>query len=296
MIFNREYNRKTFKWVKSKGDVAGSNRKPFQQKKTGRAPQGDIRAPNMYHGGRAHGARPRSFYFPLNKKIRLLGLKCMLTSKFIENKLIIVSSDLRFDNESLAFLKENKTLLITKNQDEFDNKGLKYLLHCNPEKLNVMHLLSVKYLILTVDGLNQLTDLLISRNLNYFRNKKLPLDPNKTYESSLDKYKFDFDPNSPLRIYTPILKGSFKQIKYHYNNPDVIVKRVEERKEKDRLDKIRLKEENKKKLQESLYDDDTVLEKRRLQIKKEKRMKLLKEQNKKKLAMKKAIANKQQAK
>jgi len=72
-LYNKEYNRRTYKWVKSKGDVAGSNKKPFGQKKSGRTPQGDKRAPNLYHGGRSHGARPRNYYFPVNKKIRLQG-------------------------------------------------------------------------------------------------------------------------------------------------------------------------------------------------------------------------------
>jgi large subunit ribosomal protein L4 len=130
MVYNREYSRRTYKWVKSKGDVAGSNKKPFQQKKTGRTPQGDKRAPNLYHGGRAHGARPRSFYFPLNKKIRLLGLKCMLTVKLIENKILLIDSDkIETENlsklmESFRFLKSNRTLFVTVEQleKEFENK------------------------------------------------------------------------------------------------------------------------------------------------------------------------------
>lgn len=74
LIYNKDYNRRTLTWVKSKGDVSGSNRKPHPQKKTGRARQGCKRSPNLYHGGSAHGAKPRTFYFPLNKKIRLFGI------------------------------------------------------------------------------------------------------------------------------------------------------------------------------------------------------------------------------
>lgn len=119
MVYNREYNHRTYKWVKSKGDVAGSNKKPFQQKKTGRTPQGDKRAPNLYHGGKAHGAKPRSFYFPLNKKIRLMGLKCMLSVKLIENKILILDSEqIESENitklkEAFRFLKNNRTLFVT---------------------------------------------------------------------------------------------------------------------------------------------------------------------------------------
>jgi large subunit ribosomal protein L4 len=118
MLYNKEYNRKTFKWVKSKAEVSGSNRKPHPQKKTGRARQGNIRSPNLYHGGKAHGERPREFYFPLNKKIRLLALKSALTSKLVENKIIIVdrekystTSEGGFKNY-FNFLKGNRALMV----------------------------------------------------------------------------------------------------------------------------------------------------------------------------------------
>jgi hypothetical protein len=147
-------------------------------------------------------------------------------------------------------------------------------------------------MIVTLDALNELTEILSHRRANYFRNKKLPFDINQKFESPLDKYNFNFDPNAKLKLYTPILKGSYDEIQSHYMNPSILLNSIEERKEKASADKINQKEDAKRKLQESLYDDDAVLEKRRLQAKKEKRLKLLKEQNKKKLAMKKAAASK----
>jgi hypothetical protein len=151
-----------------------------------------------------------------------------------------------------------------------------------------MHLLSHAYVIITLDAFNELTEVLDHRKANYFRNRKLPFDINKKYESPLDKYNFDFDPNADLKLYTPILKGSYGEIESHYKNPSILLNAIEGRKQKEAEDKVKQKEDNKRKLQESLYNDDAVLEKRRLQAKKEKRMKLLKEHNKKKLAMKKA--------
>ena len=118
MLYNKEYNRKTFKWVKSKAEVSGSNKKPHPQKKTGRARQGNKRSPNLYHGGQAHGERPREFYFPLNKKIRLLALKSCLTAKLVENKIIIIDRE-RFSTNSsggfmdlFKFLKGNRAMLV----------------------------------------------------------------------------------------------------------------------------------------------------------------------------------------
>ncbi|MBP7338057.1 50S ribosomal protein L4, partial [Niveispirillum sp.] len=42
---------------------------------------GNKRAANMYKGGRTFAARPRDMYFSLNKKLRLFGLKSMLSYK-----------------------------------------------------------------------------------------------------------------------------------------------------------------------------------------------------------------------
>ena len=41
------------------------------QKKSGRARQGDKRAPHLKKGGKAHGPVPKDYYFPVNEKIRL---------------------------------------------------------------------------------------------------------------------------------------------------------------------------------------------------------------------------------
>jgi len=142
MQYNKEYNRKTFKWVKSKAEVSGSNRKPFQQKKTGRARQGCIRSPNLYHGGRAHGERPREFYFPLNKKIRLLALKSLLTARLVDNKIIIVDREKYYTNHPggfpkyFEFLKGNSALFVTGKQhsEEFVKhlKQVPYVEQINP--------------------------------------------------------------------------------------------------------------------------------------------------------------------
>jgi hypothetical protein len=159
-----------------------------------------------------------------------------------------------------------------------------------------MHLISSSYLIVTVDGLSELTDLLSHRKINYFRNKKIPLDTDKKYQSPLEKYNFNFDANAKLKLYTPILKGSYDEIESHHKDPSILINTINERKNKEAEDRVKAKEDAKRKLQETMYDDDAVLERRRLQAKKEKRMKLLKEQNKKKLAARKAAASAKAAK
>jgi hypothetical protein len=105
-----------------------------------------------------------------------------------------------------------------------------------------MPLLSTSYIIITLDILKELTDILSHRKANYFRNKKLPFDTNKKYESPLDKFNFDFDTNAKFKLYTPILKGSYDEIESHYNNPSILLNSIEERKQNEAGDKIIEKE------------------------------------------------------
>eukprot|EP00775_Hariotina_reticulata_P001256 gene1255-1596_t len=73
-------------------EVSGGGRKPWQQKGLGRARQGSIRAPQWRKGGVAHGPVPRSYAYALPKKVRRLGLKCALSAKSNEGRLLLVDS------------------------------------------------------------------------------------------------------------------------------------------------------------------------------------------------------------
>jgi large subunit ribosomal protein L4 len=64
----KELYHQTHKMVKTKGDTAGSGIKPRPQKKSGRARQGNKRSPHLWKGGKAHGAKPMDYSFPMNEK------------------------------------------------------------------------------------------------------------------------------------------------------------------------------------------------------------------------------------
>lgn len=76
--------------TKDLGEVSGSGKKPFKQKGTGRARQGEHRAPQMYHGGVAFGPVVRSHAYALNKKIRAFGMRVALSLKAKNGKLFIL--------------------------------------------------------------------------------------------------------------------------------------------------------------------------------------------------------------
>ena len=106
--------------TKTRSEVTGGGKKPWKQKGTGRARQGSIRAPQWIKGGIALGPKPRSYKYTLNKKVKRLALKSALSSKVLENKLIVLDS-LNFDeiktknmSKVLSNLNVTKALVVLK--------------------------------------------------------------------------------------------------------------------------------------------------------------------------------------
>ena len=76
----------------TRAEVSGGGKKPWKQKGAGRARQGSTRAPQWTHGGIAFAPKPRSYRYTVNKKIRRLALKSVLSAKAAEDKIIVVDS------------------------------------------------------------------------------------------------------------------------------------------------------------------------------------------------------------
>lgn len=76
--------------TKSVGEVQGTKKKPFNQKGTGRARAGSLRAAQMRGGATIFGPKPRDYGYALPKKVRALGLKTALSAKQAEGKLVVL--------------------------------------------------------------------------------------------------------------------------------------------------------------------------------------------------------------
>lgn len=76
--------------TKVRWEVAGSGKKLWRQKGTGRARMGSVRSPLWRHGGTTHGPVPRDYSYRLNKKMVLGALKSALTAKLQDGKLKVV--------------------------------------------------------------------------------------------------------------------------------------------------------------------------------------------------------------
>ena len=111
--------------VKNRSEVAGGGRKPWAQKGTGRARQGSIRSPQWRGGGIVFGPSPRSYSYKLPKKVRRLALLSALSSKVIEENVIVLEG-LAFNaprtKEFIQVLKDlsidKKALIVTADLDE----------------------------------------------------------------------------------------------------------------------------------------------------------------------------------
>ncbi|MBI4317137.1 MAG: 50S ribosomal protein L4 [Chloroflexi bacterium] len=75
---------------KRRGEVSGGGKKPYRQKGTGRARQGSTRAPHYRGGGIVFGPHMRSYRHDMPKKARQLAMKCVLSAKATEDRLVIV--------------------------------------------------------------------------------------------------------------------------------------------------------------------------------------------------------------
>jgi large subunit ribosomal protein L4 len=145
--------------TKTRGEVRGGGKKPYRQKGTGRARAGTSRSPIWTGGGTTFGPKPRSYEFPLNKKIRKAALRSILTSKLQDNRLTVVDkieleepkTKLFLETVKALGLEERKTLFITSEKDESllrSSRNLYRVLVLPPEGLNVYDIMRFDCLVL----------------------------------------------------------------------------------------------------------------------------------------------------
>jgi len=80
----------------TRAEVSGGGIKPWRQKGTGRARQGSTRSPQWTHGGVVFAPKPREYRISVPKSMRKVAMKSVLTSKVVENEMIVLES-LDFD-------------------------------------------------------------------------------------------------------------------------------------------------------------------------------------------------------
>ncbi len=154
--------------TKTRAEVRGGGKKPWRQKETGRARQGSIRATQWIKGGIALGPKPRSYTYRVNKKEKQLAIKSLLSSKVLENDLVVVD---KFDFKEIKTKQmvnamknlkvEDKAFIVLPTNNETVQKSARNIENVKTgsvNTINVYDLLKYKKLVLTVDTIKKLEE------------------------------------------------------------------------------------------------------------------------------------------
>lgn len=156
--------------TKTRSEVAGSGKKPFRQKGTGRARQGGSRPPIHRHGGTVFGPQPRDYSYKMNTKEKKAALKSALSKRVQEGTFVVLNDLSVGESKTKAFAArmaalgvEGKALLI----DTLENTNAVLASRNNPKlnfvdalHVNVYDVVNSRYIVLSQSGLDRLTEAL----------------------------------------------------------------------------------------------------------------------------------------
>ena len=151
--------------TKNRARVRGGGAKPWRQKGTGRARAGTIRSPLWTGGGVVFGPLPKDYSYRMNKKAKKSALRSALTTKFKENKLLILDSFPLPEIKTKTFITilshlDTKDALIIDNANinlEKSARNVPFIKVLRPEGLNVYDILKYDMLIITQPCLEKIT-------------------------------------------------------------------------------------------------------------------------------------------
>ena len=141
----------------TRAEVSGGGKKPWRQKGTGHARQGSTRAPQWTHGGIVFAPKPRNYSYVLNKKVKRLALKSVLSAKAAEGKLVVIDSIKLPAIKTADFRKflnavsvDSKAVVVTPVVDETIVKSARNIpgvLTTPANNLNVYDIINAQYLV-----------------------------------------------------------------------------------------------------------------------------------------------------
>ena len=144
--------------AKTRAEVRGGGKKPWRQKGTGRARQGSTRAPQWTHGGIVFAPKPRSYRYTLNKKVKRLALKSVLSAKAASQDIVVIDAIKMDEIKTKEFAKflsavnaESKPLVVTAQPDTNVVKSGRNIPGCQvtfANLINVYDILNAKKLVL----------------------------------------------------------------------------------------------------------------------------------------------------
>ena len=156
--------------TKVRSEVAGSGKKLWKQKGTGRARMGSIRSPLWRHGGTVHGPVPRSYAYKLPRKMILGALRSALSAKLRDGQLTVVQTFSLPDHKAktmratLDRLEARKKVLLVENDDNrnlsLGSRNLEGVTLIKSREVNPYHLLGHDRVLLSQSAAVKLSEAL----------------------------------------------------------------------------------------------------------------------------------------
>lgn len=156
--------------VKTRHEVAGSGKKLWKQKGTGRARMGSVRSPLWRHGGTVHGPVPRDYSYSLPRKMQLGALRSALSAQLRDGNLTVVSALQLTDHKTKNFAKSigkfegSKKLLLVEAAEnhnlELSARNIEGVEIVRSHEVHPYHLLGATRILFTKDAAVKLSETL----------------------------------------------------------------------------------------------------------------------------------------
>jgi large subunit ribosomal protein L4 len=156
--------------TKTRHEVAGSGKKLWKQKGTGRARMGSIRSPLWRHGGTVHGPQPHSYAYHLPRKMQLGALRSALSAKLRDGELKVVNEfsisegKTKLMRQALDGLDARRTVLVVDNGEnrnlELSSRNLEGVKLVSSRDVNVYDLLGHQSVLLSEAAARKLSETL----------------------------------------------------------------------------------------------------------------------------------------
>jgi large subunit ribosomal protein L4 len=154
--------------TKTRHEVAGSGKKLWRQKGTGRARMGSIRSPLWRHGGTVHGPQPRDYSYSLPRKMQLGALRSALSAKLRDGELRVVNEFALADHKTKGVRQaleqlaaDRKVLLVETGENRnlaLGARNLPGVKAVDSREVTVYDLLNAKHVLLSKAAAQRLSD------------------------------------------------------------------------------------------------------------------------------------------
>ena len=156
--------------TKVRAEVAGSGKKLWKQKGTGRARMGSVRSPLWRHGGTVHGPVPRDYSYKLPRKMVAGALRSALSGKLRDGEMTVVEefnfADHKTNNamNALANVVSGRTVLVVENGENrnltLGIRNLKGVTLLPTREVNAFHVLGHQSLLLSAAAARKFSEAL----------------------------------------------------------------------------------------------------------------------------------------